>query len=191
MSVLYEIAFGLALGFSLTVPPGPMNALIAARSVGSFRRGFLTGLGAMSADLVLGTAVYVFQREIDLAGVVRFLYAIGAAVMAFLAYRVLARPPAGPSVEAAELRTYSSALAVGLVNPFQILWWLTAGVAFAYLGGIVLFGGLFAAIAVWIVAFPYAMHAGVRRYPGAERAVTVISGVILIGFAAYFAVLAL
>ncbi len=191
MSGVYEIAFGLALGFSLTVPPGPMNALMAARSVGSFRRGFWTGLGAMSADLVLGSAVYLFQSEIDLASVVRFIYAIGAGVMVVLAYRVLVQRPVGRPVETAEIRTYTSALAVGLANPFQILWWLTAGVAFAYLGGIVLLAGLFGAIAIWIVAFPYAMHAGVRRFPGAERAVTVISGLILVAFAAYFALLAI
>ena len=191
MSGLFEVAFGLLLGFSLSVPPGPMNALIAARSVRAFRPGLLTGLGAMTADLILGTAVYLVQSEIDLTGVVRYVYALGCVVMGFLGYRLLTRPPAPARVVPGELATYSSALGIGLSNPFQILWWFTAGIAFAYLGGIVLLIGLFGAIAIWVVVFPYAMHAGVRRYPRTEHLVRWVSGAILVGFAAYFALLAI
>ncbi|MGI0130612.1 MAG: lysine transporter LysE, partial [Thermoplasmata archaeon] len=75
-------------------------------------------------------------------------------------------------------------------NPFQIVWWLTAGLAFAYLGGLVLFVALFAAIALWVLAFPSALHLGTRRRPGAARAVVYVSAVILFAFAAYFLVLA-
>jgi threonine/homoserine/homoserine lactone efflux protein len=191
MSALYEAAFGLALGFSLTVPPGPMNALIAARSTRSFRRGFLTGLGAMSADLILGTAVFLLQSEIDLASIVRYIYAIGAVVMAFLAYRLLRARPSEVRVDPGELATYTSALAIGLSNPFQILWWLTAGLAFAYLGGLVLLAVLFVAIAIWIVAFPYSIRAGIQRYPRAEQWVTWGSGAIMLAFAIYFGILAI
>jgi threonine/homoserine/homoserine lactone efflux protein len=44
---------GLLLGYSLAVPPGSMNALIAAWSLRSFRHGFAVGAGAMSADFLL------------------------------------------------------------------------------------------------------------------------------------------
>jgi len=44
---------GLLLGYSLAVPPGPINALIAAWSLRSFRHGFAVGAGAMSADFLL------------------------------------------------------------------------------------------------------------------------------------------
>jgi threonine/homoserine/homoserine lactone efflux protein len=186
----YVLAFGLLLGFSLTIPPGPMNALIAAQSVVSERRGVITGLGAMSADLVLGVAVYLLDTAVDVHAFVRWVYVLGCCVMAFFGYRVLARRSVGTAVETGELRTYSAALALGISNPFQILWWLTAGLAFAYLGGLLLFVGLFGAIAVWIVAFPAAMHAGVRRHPRVGRLVTWVSGGILVGFAVYFAVLA-
>lgn len=191
MSVAYELLLGLVLGFSLTIPPGPMNALIAARSASSFRRGFLTGLGAMSADLILGTVVYVLQRYIDLSSIVRYIYVVGCGVMLFLGYRLLRERPVEPGAETSELSVYSSALSIGLSNPFQILWWFTAGLAFAYLGGLVLLGGLFGAVAIWIVAFPYSLHFGVRRYPRAQQAVAWASGAILIAFAIYFAVLAI
>ncbi len=190
MSVLFELAFGLALGFSLTVPPGPMNALIASRSTRAYRAGLLTGLGAMSADGILGAAVYALQSAVDLTSIVRYVYVLGCGVMAFLAYRLLARPAPAEVAEPGGLATYSTALAIGLSNPFQILWWLTAGLAFAYLGGLVLLAGLFGAIAVWVVVFPWAMARGVRRYPGLARAVTWVSGLLMLGFAVYFAYLA-
>jgi len=187
----YVLAFGLLLGFSLTIPPGPMNALIAAQSVRSMRRGVVTGLGAMSADLLLALAVYLLETEVDLHGFVRWVYVLGCGVTAFFGYRVLAGAKDGTPSDTGGLRTYSAALAIGISNPFQILWWLTAGLAFAYLGGLVLFVGLFGAIAIWIVAFPWAMHVGVRHHPRAGRLVSWVSGGIMIGFAVYFAVLAL
>jgi len=69
-----------------------------------------------------------------------------------------------------------------------VVWWLTAGVAFAYLGGPVLLLGLFGAIVLWVLAFPAAVHSGARRHPLVERGVRYASAVILLGFAAYFAV---
>jgi threonine/homoserine/homoserine lactone efflux protein len=190
MSGLYVLGVGLLLGFSLTIPPGPMNALIAARSVRSFRRGVTTGLGAMSADGILGVVVYVLSAAVDLTSLIRPIYALGCIVMGYLGYRLFRSRPSPVEPPDSPVRTYSSALLIGLSNPFQILWWLTAGLAFAYLGGWVLFVGLFGAIAVWIVAFPYALSIGAQRSPRVERGVTYGSGAVLIAFAAYFTVLA-
>jgi len=190
-SPLFDLAFGLVLGFSLTIPPGPMNAFILARSVRSLREGITAGLGAMSADLVLGVVVYTLRTVLDLSSELRWVYLIGAAMMVYLGVGLL-RTPAGPTTEpTAGLRTYSSALGLGLSNPFQIAWWLTAGLAFAYFGGLVLFVGLFGAIAVWIVVFPWVVHRGTERRPGLARAVIVGSAIVIFGFAAYFLVLAL
>ncbi len=190
LEIAFAFVFGLALGFSLTIPPGPMNALIAARSVASLRAGVITGCGAMSADLILGILVYALRSEVDLGSVVRWVYAVGAVVMVFLAIRLLRPPTAEALPSPAGVRTYSQAILVGLSNPFQIVWWLTAGLAFAYLGGVILFVGLFSAVAVWVVGFPYALHVGTRGRPGVARAVVYVSAAILFAFAVYFAVLA-
>ena len=190
-STLFDLAFGLALGFSLTIPPGPMNAFILARAVRSLREGVTAGLGAMSADLVLGVVVYSLRSVLDLSSELRWVYLIGAAMMVYLGVSLL-RTSAGPAPEeTAGLRTYTSALGLGLSNPFQIVWWLTAGLAFAYFGGLVLFVGLFGAIAVWIVVFPWAVHRGTERRPELAQAVIVGSALVIFGFAAYFLVLAL
>ncbi|HTT72857.1 MAG TPA: LysE family transporter [Thermoplasmata archaeon] len=191
MAAGYDLAFGLALGFSLVVSPGPMNALIASLSVRSWRAGFLTGLGAMTADLALALVVYLVHTSVDLAAFLRGIYVLGAIVMAYLAWRVWRGRHAAVDAPANPVLTFSQAVGLGLSNPAQILWWLTAGLAFAYLGGAVLFGGIFAAIAVWIVAFPLAVHLGSRTRPTAGRWVTVVSAGIMAGFAAYFVYLAL
>jgi len=190
-SVLFDLAFGLVLGFSLTIPPGPMNAFIVAHSVRSFRSGVTAGLGAMSADLVLGGVVYALRSVVDLSTEVRWVYLLGAAVMVYFGAGLL-RPPKDLSpAEVAGVRTYTSALSLGLSNPFQILWWLTAGLAFAYFGGWVLFVGLFGAIAVWIVVFPWAVHLGAGQRPRLGRALVVASAILMFGFAGYFLFLAL
>ena len=190
LEIAFAFGFGLALGFSLTIPPGPMNALIAARSVVSLRAGVVTGCGAMSADLILGVLVYALRSEVDLSSAVRWVYVVGALVMAFLGVRLLSHTAAESAPAPAGVRTYSQAILVGLSNPFQIVWWLTAGLAFAYLGGLVLFVGLFAAVAAWVVGFPYALHVGTRGRPGVARAVVYGSAAIMFAFAVYFAVLA-
>jgi threonine/homoserine/homoserine lactone efflux protein len=186
----YAILLGIALGFSLTIPPGPMNALIASQTVRSLRSGILTGFGAMSADFVLLLVVYALRSVVDLSSFVRYIYLLGAVVMVLFGIRLLLRQRTAAAVESSVIQTYSQGVLVGLTNPFQILWWLTAGLAFAYLGGVVLFVGLFAAIAVWVVSFPYALHLGTRRYPGLARAVLYASSALMFVFAAYFLILA-
>lgn len=190
MNFPYEVGAGLLLGFTLTAPPGPMNVLIAAQSVRSLRHGVVTGFGAMSADAILGVVVFVLSTAVDLARFIRPVYVLGCVVMGYFGYRLLARRPSETPPPVSPVRTYSTALLIGLSNPFQILWWLTAGLAFAYVGGLTLFAGLFGAIAIWIVAFPYAMSTGAQRSPAVERWVTRGSGFIMVAFAAYFAYLA-
>lgn len=189
-AVLYELGFGILLGFSLSVPPGPMNAFIASQSVRSFREGMTAGFGAMSADLVLGGIVFAVHSEVDLAAGLRWVYLLGAGVMVYLGVQVVRGASGPPPAETSGLRTYTKALGLGVSNPFQIAWWLTAGLAFAYLGGWVLFVGLFGAIAVWIVVFPWAVHTGTEQRPGVARAVLVVSGAVIFAFAAYFLYLA-
>lgn len=184
-----DLLLGLLLGASLAVPPGPMNAWIAAASARSYHAGVATGLAALSADAILAVGVYAVNRAVDLRGVLVVLYALGAVVLVAFSWRLLVRR-GSPRPPAADLRTFSQALVLGLSNPFQVLWWLTAGIAFAYLGGAVLLVGLFGAIAVWIVSFPRMVRAGTRRSPRIERVVVVTSAVALSGFAAYFAALA-
>ncbi len=179
----------MALGFSLTVPPGPMNALIASESVVSVRKGIVTGAGAMSADLILGITVYLVRATVRVGGYVWVIYLLGTAVVAYMGLDMLRGRKKKPAATAGG-RTYAKALVTGITNPFQILWWLTAGLAFAYLGGLLLFAGLFAAIAVWIVVFPLALHEGTRRRGNFAGIVSIVSACLMFAFAVFFAYMA-
>jgi len=190
MDLLESLGFGVALGFSLTVPPGPMNALIAGLSARSRRAGTITGFGAMTSDGILAAVVFALSTAVDLRSLVRPIDAIGAVALAYFGLRTLRRPPTDDEVPRDDVRSFSRAVVVGITNPFQVAWWFTAGLAFARLGGAVLLAGLFGAVAIWVVVFPAAVFAGARRYPAARRAIVLLSGAILLAFAVYFAVLA-
>lgn len=190
MSIFALWGVGLLLGFSLVVPPGPMNALIASRSAITWRAGFSTGLGALTADAILGSLVYSFQSTVDLSEFIRPIYAVGAGVMAALAYLILRSPADSARASPANITAYSQGVIAGLSNPFQVVWWLTAGLGFAYVGGAPLFVGLFGAILIWVALFPYAIRSGTARYPAVAPWIRYASGALMAGFAIYFALLA-
>jgi threonine/homoserine/homoserine lactone efflux protein len=82
------------------------------------------------------------------------------------------------------LISYSTSLALGLTNPYQILWWLSAGLSFFTIFGLAAIAGLFMAILVWITIFPLLVRAG--YYYGGKIAIIAIKAFsvsILIAFA--------
>ena len=186
------LAAGVLLGFSLAAPPGPMNALIAANTVHRGRgAGTLTGLGALSADAVLGFLVLGLGASRWLAPYRTELDLLGAGVLCLFAFKIL-RPRAAPAAPVGSMRSpYLLGLGLGISNPYQILWWLTAGLALVATGGAVLLLGLFGAIGVWIVSFPLGLHWISARRPRVQQSLTVGSGVLLLGFAALLVLLVL
>lgn len=155
---------GLWLGYSLAVPPGPMNALIAAWALRSFRHGFAVGAGAMSADFILMLITVLLYAALKNLGNVVFLpfSLAGGIFFLYLAYKI-GRSRAPSKREAgggSPLRGYFLGLSLGLVNPYQIGWWLTAGLSSIHNFGVEWAAGLFLAILTWIVAFPAAVRAG-------------------------------
>jgi len=127
-------------------------------------------------------------------------FAYGAVRGASEEYRATATP---------ESRGFSKAFVLSLTNPYQILFWLTAGVGLltpgtidilAYasesLSGIVvvetgsaaLIVGLFCGVAGWIVGFPAALTAAESRTESFAPVVAYGSAVVLAGFGLYFIV---
>ncbi|MEM4971711.1 MAG: LysE family translocator [Sulfolobales archaeon] len=181
---------GLIYGFSLAVPPGPMNALIASRSLVSFKIGFLTGLGAMTADFILMIITYFTSNIID-SNIIKVIYVVGGSYMILLALLIAKSNPekdvknrGGRSKTANSLVSYSTSLALGLTNPYQILWWLSAGLSFLSIFGPAAITGLFIAILIWITFFPLLVRAG-YYYGGRVTiiAIKVFSIAVLLTFA--------
>lgn len=186
MNVAAPIVLGVALGISLAAPPGPMMAFVTSLSVDSWKRGFLAGMGALTADGMLATLVFALSSVVDLGSYVRYVYVLGAVVMIGFGILVLRTREAAMPVGRPGLRVYLQGVGLGLSNPFQILWWFSAGLAFAYAGGALLFVGLFGGIVAFVFGYTYLVHRGVRRYSGARKWIVVGSAILIFAFAGYF-----
>jgi len=221
-SLALSAAVGVVFGLVLAAPPGPMNAIIAEESVlRGWPAGFRAGLGAMLADalffaLAFVGAVAVIDRTPWLRSV---LYLLGGVLMLYFAVDALRDADAVRSFSAdggvpggvdADSKGFRKAFVLALTNPYQIAFWLTAGVGLiepgqldvlahapaigdALAGTLVvetgspaLLVGFFAGIGLWIVGFPAALVATGRRVDAAAPAVAALSGVVLVGFGAAF-----
>lgn len=192
---------GVLLGLSLAAPPGPMNAVIAEESVlRGWRSGFFAGLGAMTADacfFVLALAgVVAVVRE---AQIVRgLMVGVGGLLMLYFAYGTAQDATSTFTADTVgeEARGFRKAFALAITNPYQIIWWLTAGVGLldpgrldvlsglpgsltVSTGGPIIIVGFFAGIACWITGFPAALSAAGKRVDSFAPAVAYVSAGVL------------
>jgi len=206
---------GAVFGLALAAPPGPMNAVIAEESVvRGWPAGFRAGLGAMIADLIFfllalaGLVAVVDQFPTLRAGMVM----AGGVLMLYFALGAARNVEASLTAEAetAAGRGFQKAFVLALTNPYQILFWLTVGVALLDPGQVdvlshtpfvgdslvgvlvvetgspALLVGLFGGIVAWIVGFPAALVAGRRRVDAFAPLVAAGSAVVLAGFGLFF-----
>jgi threonine/homoserine/homoserine lactone efflux protein len=234
MGVALSLAAGVAFGLALAAPPGPMNAVIAEESVlHGLSAGVRAGLGAMTADAVFLVAtllgvVGVVERLPTLRGA---MLAAGGLLMLYFAYGAArsARaasgfddretpegspdretPKGSPNRETASdagSRGFRRAFVLALTNPYQVLFWLTVGVALLAPGRVDLLArtplaaagslvvetgspalvvGLFGGIALWIAGFPAGLVAAGRRVDRLAPAVAGASALVLAGSGVVF-----
>lgn len=187
MIIGVAIVLGMSLGVSLAAPPGPITAMIVERSMTSVLKGFMIGMGAMSADFTLMLITIGFRSSIDLGSYNRYIFLIGGIFFIFLSVGVL-RSRYSESIRSPEKNmNYFSGLFLGLVNPMQIAWWLTAGLSVFQRFGIEPFYFLFIGIVLWVAFLTYAINRSVLRY-GKKLAdgIKLFSFVILISFGIVF-----
>lgn len=120
---------GMFLGFSIAAPVGPIGALCIRRTL-SFGRlaGFVSGLGAASADAVYGSIAAFGLTSIArlLVGQQEWIRLVGGVFLIYLGLRaVLARPqPPGAGNDGSRQGLagfYASTLFLTLTNPATIL----------------------------------------------------------------------
>jgi threonine/homoserine/homoserine lactone efflux protein len=186
LDVLALFGVGVLLGLSIAAPPGPANAMIATHAVTRKRwwAGTLVGFGAMTADAMFLAITYLVGRAVQPdENTLVAIYGTGACVMFFFAYnasREWRKPPMDQLQEVRPTHSYFSGLAIGLTNPYQILWWLTAGLAFIQSVGLAIVAGFFCGIIVWTVSFPWALDFAKRRIEKAYHGVLFFSLATLI-----------
>lgn len=179
-----EIAQGVVLGISLAAPPGPVNAIIASRSLKSWKSGALVGFGALTADLIF-MSITIYVGYLVPSNIIHFISIIGAFFLAWLAYGVF-RSSSNYALprRKAETRSYLTGLAMGLSNPFQIMWWMSVGVSLARGFGAEIFIGFVSGIVAWVSLFSLL----VSRYGVSQmftKGVKVFSFLTLSVFSAY------
>ncbi|SDJ39833.1 Threonine/homoserine/homoserine lactone efflux protein [Halovenus aranensis] len=214
-SVVLSVLAGVLFGLALAAPPGPMNAIIAEESVvRGWVAGVIAGAGAMTADIIffvlaLAGVATVIQQWPLLRGA---MVTVGGLLMLYFALDAVqsAQETLTGSDVAGESRGFEKAFVLALTNPFQILFWLTVGVAMldpgtidvlshtpyvgdaaaglvvVETGSIALLAGFFGGILVWITGFPAVLVATDNRIDSLAPVVAGASALILVGFGFLF-----
>nr|WP_312880182.1 LysE family transporter [Paenibacillus phytorum] len=187
---------GILLGLSIAAPVGPIGILCIRRTITLGRlHGFLSGLGAASAD-----AFYGFIAGFGLTLITSFLLdqkvllqAVGGLFLCYLGVRTFRSKPAADAAKASGntlFRSYVSTLMLTITNPMTIMSFLGS---FAGLGmggsqtgiasAVALVIGVFVGSALWWLALSTVI--GMLRdriHVTAFRWINRISGVILTVF---------
>ena len=192
---------GLAFGFVLAATVGPMWVLCFRRTLAQgMLAGFVSGMGIAAADGIYGaiaafglTAVSSLLLEhgfwLGLAGAA-FLFWLGA--RALLAKPVPLDAPPGSTPPGSLAAAFGSTLALTLANPPTILAFaaifagLGLGASASYAAASLIVAGVVLGSAAWWVIL--ALGAGWLRGrigPGLARAVNVVSGISILGFAVW------
>jgi len=189
---------GLAIGFSVAAPVGPIGVLCVMRTLtGGRASGLATGLGAATADAIYGCMggfgiTFLAQTLIDQQMWFRL---IGGMFLLWLGARNLASRPgktAGRSERKGLLSDFGSTFALTLTNPMTII---SFGAVFAalgigttraaYLDASMLLIGIFSGSALWWVVLTFGVSL-FRTRMDSDRLhwISRVSGMIIAGFGA-------
>lgn len=195
---------GLLLGFSIAAPVGPIGVLCIRRTLADGRlTGFLTGLGAATADMLYGAvAAFGLTAAMNLlVGLQFWLRAVGGLFLLYLGIRTFFARPASESASARATGLFSAYLStffLTVTNPMTILAFL--GIFSAILpapgGGasspLSLVLGVFLGSALWWLALSGLVGIFRERFTPAWMVwVNRISGTIIFGFGAYTLIFAI
>jgi threonine/homoserine/homoserine lactone efflux protein len=194
---------GLALGFSIAAPVGPIGVLCIRRSLADGAlKGFAAGLGAATADAAYGSVA-----GFGLAAISRFLVRhqnwlgiIGGLFLCYLGVRTfLSRPAREAAAGGGSFPAiYGTTFLLTIANPATILSFAAAfsafglGISADYLGASSLVLGVFLGSAAWWLILSGGVGLLRTRVTSARmKAVNRLSGVVLFAFGLFALVRAL
>ncbi|WP_410512390.1 LysE family transporter [Paenibacillus sp. BR2-3] len=201
MNTIFSYIF---LGLSLSAPIGPINAAQLDKGIrGGFWPAWFVGLGAISADIIYMLLVYFGVIHLLEAPYVKaFLWLFGFFVLVYTG--VESMKDAG-KLTSADTRSSDVSLAkslfsgflMSLSNPLSILFWLgiygsiLAKAASEYpMKQLLLYSGaIVLGILIWDITMASASSI-FRRFltAGVLKAISMLSGLSLVGFGLYFGV---
>lgn len=195
---LFVLIQGLAIGFSVAAPVGPIGLLCLMRTLKRGRvSGLVTGLGAATADAIYGCIggfgiTFLAQTLIDQQMWFRL---VGGAFLIYLGARAFASQT-GSSADLSErnglVSDFGTTFVLTLTNPMTII---SFGAVFAalgigatraaYLDASMLLIGIFSGSALWWVVLTFGVSL-FRNTMHSDRLdwISRVSGVIIAGFGA-------
>ncbi len=189
---------GALLGLAIAAPVGPIGLLCIRRTLAQGRvAGFVSGLGAASADMVYG-AIAAFGLTAITGLLVRqqgWLRLVGGLFLCYLGARTLLARPGGSTAEAegrSRAGAYLATFALTLTNPMTILSFaaIFAGAGVAQTGGsygaaAAMVLGVFLGSAAWWLLLSTGVSLLRSRFDArAALWVNRLSGLIILGFGA-------
>ncbi|PFA70328.1 amino acid transporter [Bacillus sp. AFS015802] len=194
----------IVLGLSLSAPMGPINAAQLDKGIRfGFFHAWLIGLGGMVADGVFMLLIYFGVAQfIDTPVIKLFLWIFGFFVLTYTGIESIQK---SGSLEATSQQSQSetkgkafrTGFFMAISNPLSILFWLgiygsiLAQTSSSYQSGqILLYSlGIFLGITLWDVTMA-GVATGARKLvsPGILRVISIVSGIVLMGFGIYFGV---
>jgi threonine/homoserine/homoserine lactone efflux protein len=184
---------GLVLGFSIAAPVGPIGVLCIRRTLAEGRAsGFISGLGAATADAIYGS-IAAFGLTVISSVLVEhrvWLGLIGGAFLCYLGIRTfLARPSSQAAVVHGQglVGAYASTFFLTLTNPMTILSFAAIFAGFVRgsngLSSIMLVLGVFLGSAMWWLMLSGGVGLLRAQFDlNVLRWVNRISGIIIIAF---------
>ncbi len=198
---MLDVIRNIILGISLAAPVGPVNVEVIKRGLKhGFLPAFLLSLGAASADTTYLLLVYFgLSNFINIPIAKASIWIFGAIVSLYLGYQSIKEYFEKIDLEKPKVKTGRNSFVAGYMitisNPMTIVWWL--GVFGAILSSTVqtvtkttaLLNSLAIIIGVvlWFFALSLLLHWG-KRFVNEKtmQYISVIAGLILIGFGLYF-----
>jgi threonine/homoserine/homoserine lactone efflux protein len=185
---------GLAIGFSIAAPVGPIGVLCIRRTLADGRAaGLASGLGAATADGVYGCVAGFGLTFVSntLIGQQLWFRLIGGAFLCYLGLKTLLARPVEEAVPAGSnslIGAYASTFFLTLTNPMTILSFaaIFAGLGGAsgnYVSAAVLVLGVFIGSALWWLTLSTGVSTFRTKFtPHGLRWVNRISGLVIAAF---------
>jgi len=189
---------GLAIGFSIAAPVGPIGLLCIRRSLADgLLVGLFTGLGAATADAVYGGIAGFGLTAVSnvLVAYRVWLALFGGLFLCYLGIRTFVKAPVkdGASPQQSGVASaYASTFLLTLANPMTILSFVAifAGLGLAsgadHRGATMIVAGVFAGSAAWwLLLSSGTALLRIRLSDGWMRVVNHLSGAIILAFGIY------
>jgi len=188
---------GIAIGFSIAAPVGPIGVLCIRRTLAEGRVvGLATGLGAATADAIYGCmAAFGLTALTDrLVGAGMWIRLVGGAFLLYLGLRTLLAKPGERAAAASGVglvAAYASTFVLTLTNPMTILSFLAVFAALGLgsthpepLAAVSLVLGVFLGSALWWLGLSAVVSMLRSRFDARGlRWVNIGSGIVIVAFA--------